>query len=331
MNENKILNILNENSDSVLFSLCNKANKVRKKFCSDQIHVRGIIEFSNYCVRNCNYCGLRRDNKNLYRYRMTIDQIFENTKLAHKMGIKTIVLQSGEDPYYTVDKLAFLLKKIKSELQMAITLSIGEKTFKEYEILKRAGADRYLLKFETSDRELYKLIKPDSDFSGRFKCLEYLKELGYQVGSGNIIGLPRQTPEILLKDILTFDKLNLDMIGIGPFIPHPNTPFGNENPGSVVETLKVLALTRIVTKNSHLPATTALATLDPMGREKALCAGANVLMPNVGLQSYKRYYQIYPNKISIFESSEEVFLRVQKMLKMLRRKVSKTYGDSLKI
>jgi biotin synthase len=262
---------------------------------------------------------------------MTIDQIFENTKLAHEMGIKTIVLQSGEDPYYTVDKLAYLLRKIKSELQMAITLSIGEKTFKEYEILKSAGADRYLLKFETSDRELYKLIKPDSDFSARFECLKYLKELGYQVGSGNIVGLPGQTPEILLKDILTFDKLNLDMIGIGPFIPHPNTPFGDENPGSVIETLKVLALTRIITKNSHLPATTALATVDPMGREKALCAGANVLMPNVGLQSYKRYYQIYPNKISIFESSEEVFLKVRKMFRMLRRKISKTYGDSLKI
>lgn len=303
--------------------LFQQADRVRQAFCGEGIYLRGIIEFSNYCRCDCLYCGLRKSNKRLHRYRMPLEEIFQTAKKAKTFNCKTVVLQSGEDIAYKAEDLYVLIKKIKKELNLAVTLSIGERSRQEYEMMKKAGADRYLLKHETANPVLYKKLHPDSSFAERLRRLQWLKELGYQVGTGCMVGLPGQSVDDLAEDILLFKELDADMIGIGPFIPHPDTPLGNAKGGDLNTVLKVLAITRIVTKNTHLPATTAVGTIDPLGRQKALQCGANVLMPNITPQKYRKDYQIYPGKICIFENAE-------KMVKSLGRTIASGFGHSLK-
>lgn len=272
------------------------ADRVRKKYVGDEVHLRGLIEFSNICKRNCMYCGLRRDNKNIKRYRILPDEIIKLAQKAVGYGYKTIVMQSGEDDYYTVDKLKYIISNIK-KMDVAITLSIGEKTFEEYKAFKEVGADRYLIRIETTDPALYAKMDPGMSHENRKRCLRDLKVLGYEVGTGCLIGLPDQSFESLANDILFFKDIDADMIGVGPFIPNEDTPLKNERGGDFLTSLKVMAITRLLMPNINIPATTAMETLNPKGRTIALESGANVVMPNVTEGVYRKLYALYPGKI----------------------------------
>jgi biotin synthase len=227
---------------------------------------------------------------------MTPGEVGESAKAIHAMGIKTLVLQSGEDPWYTRDRLSDLIRQIKEETGLTLTLSVGERPREDYQAWKNVGADRYLLKQETSAEQLFAHLRPGRTLTERLDSLRILRELGYEVGSGNMVGLPGQSDHDLARDIQLFREFDLDMIGIGPFIPHPQTPLGKSATPDLNLTLKVLALTRIVTRDPHLPATTASAVLEPEGRKRALMAGANVIMPNLTPWRYRGLYQVYPGK-----------------------------------
>jgi biotin synthase len=288
-----LLSIIRKEELELLFAT---ADRVRRKFVGDDVHLRGILEFSNVCVQNCWYCGLRRDNRTLSRYRMNRAEIMEAAKEAKSRGLKTLVLQSGEDPWYTRKGISRVIQEIKDFTGLTITLSLGERPQADYEAWRKAGADRYLLKQETASPRLFRRLRPGRRLQDRLNCLRALRGLGYEVGSGNMVGLPGQTVEDLAKDIQVFLQYDFDMIGIAPFIPHPQTPLREALPGDLGGTLKVLALTRIVSRNTHLPATTATGVLDPDGRRKALLAGANVIMPDITPRIYRQQYQLYPGK-----------------------------------
>lgn len=291
-----LLFLLSATEKEELEVLRQTADRVRQEFVGDEIHLRGIVEFSNVCIQDCCYCGLRRGNHQLFRYRMTAAEILDAAKKAKAKGLGTVVLQSGEDPWFTRERLSRLIQEIRDSTGLAITLSLGERSQGDYEAWKKAGADRYLLKQETTSPALFRHLRPGRELKDRLNSLAVLGELGYEVGSGNMVGLPGQTEEDLARDIQTFQEYDFDMIGIGPFIPHPQTPLAGATPGDLSQTLKVLALTRILTRNTHLPATTAAGVLDSQGRRKALMAGANIIMPDVTPWTYRQYYQIYPGK-----------------------------------
>ena len=302
--------------------LLNFADGIRKKHCGEAIILRGIVEFSSYCNRTCAYCGLNTKNHSLKRYRMSFEEILQSAALIASYNIGTVVLQSGEDEKMSAAEFADIIKEIKSRYKIAVTLSVGERSKQDYRLWKEAGADRYLLKIETSDRALYEELHPGMSFENRLRCLHDLRDLGYQVGSGIIVGLKGQTTAILAKDILFLKKLDLDMIGIGPFIPHKDTPLGSEPAGSVDLTLKTIALTRILTKKTNIPATTALGSLSRDFRPEGLKAGANVLMPNFTPDIYKKLYEIYPGKRCIDEKTGSCAFCMEKMANSLGRVVS---------
>lgn len=306
-------------------SLFQAADRVRKKYVGDEVHLRGLVEFSNYCRQNCLYCGLRKDNKNVKRYRLKEDEVIQFAKNAADMGYKTIVLQSGEDPYYTIDKMKYIISEIK-KFDVAITLSIGEKTFEEYKAYKQAGANRYLIRIETTDKNLYTKLDPDMDWENRLKCLQDLRELGFEVGTGCLVGLPEQTLESLADDILFFKEINADMIGIGPFIPNQNTPLAEAKGGEFELALRVMAITRLLLPDINIPATTAMETLNPNGRVLALQCGANVIMPNVTQGEYRKFYEIYPGKICVNDTPEKCRGCVSAKIQSIGRSVSKDYG-----
>jgi len=323
LSKEEIIGILrDDNQNEKLFS---NADKVRRENVGDEVHLRGLIEFSNICKNLCKYCGLRAENKKTERYRILPDEIFEYAENAVKMGYKTIVLQSGEDAFYTREIMCEIIEKIKT-LDVALTLSIGERSFEDYKAFKKAGADRYLIRIETTDRNLYKKMHPHMDFENRLRCLKDLRTLGYEVGTGCLVGLPEQTIESLADDILFFKEINADMVGIGPFIPHPQTPLKNAETGSFTLALKVMALTRILLKNINIPATTAMETLNPNGRIIALQSGANVVMPNVTTTEYRAKYEIYPNKICINENPSQCRCCIESKIKSIGRKISTGYG-----
>lgn len=327
MNKKEIIDLLKSNDPNQLF---HEANKVRKTSVGDKVHIRGIIEFSNFCQRNCLYCGLRKSNQNLIRYRLTSEEICQSVEKAISYNYQTIVLQSGEDEYFTLNLLVDLVKRIRRIYKGAITLSLGEMSFGELKQLKDAGADRYLLKFETSNKKLFEELKPDSHYDNRFECLRNLKKCGFQVGSGLMVGLPGQTLETLAEDLLTLKKFDFDMIGIGPFIAHPNTPLAGAANGTLELTLKVLALARIISNRSNIPATTAIGTIDSYGRQLALKCGANVIMPNLTPQKYRKLYEIYPDKICINEDANNCYSCVQDLVASVGRTISEDRGDSLR-
>lgn len=291
------------------------ADDIRRRYVGDGIHLRALIEFSNICRNNCCYCGLRRDNRNIKRYRIDADTIFNLAEYAARnMGLKTIVLQSGEDMFFDRDKLCDIIRRIKT-LDVALTLSIGEKTAAEYKAYKAAGADRFLLRIETTDRDLYHRLDPGMNWQNRRRCLADIAAAGLEVGSGVMVGQPGQTIESLADDILFFREINADMIGIGPFIPHPDTPLKDAAGGTLEMSLKVMALTRLLLPDINIPATTAMETLAPDGQTKALQAGANVIMPNVTLTQYRRHYELYPGKSTTNYTPDE-------SLKVLRDKIT---------
>lgn len=307
------------------------ADSVRARYCGDEVHLRGVIEFSNYCCRDCLYCGLRRSNKKLPRYRMAKEEIVECALMGAQAGIKTIVLQSGDDLGYRAEDISEIIQQIKEEADVAITLCVGERDYKDYRAWKKAGADRYLLKHETANPVLYSRLHPGQTLGTRLEILGWLKEIGYQVGAGNIVGLPGQTLRDLADDILLMKQLDVEMAGIGPFIPHPDTPLGRKNQGTLNMTLKVLALARIVLKDVHLPATTAVGSIHLEGREMALRAGANVIMPNITPTRYRPLYQIYPGKICIDENMDNCLGCLTKRIESCGRKIAQNRGHSLKV
>lgn len=323
-----LLNLTDEKDKQKLFE---RADEVRAEYCGEEVHLRGIIDFSNHCEQNCLYCGLRTDNLKLQRYRMSPEEIIEIAKQIANLGIFTIVLQSGEDNFYDTDLIAYIIYSIKQKSNVAITLSLGERGFDEYRTWKIAGADRYLLKHETANPKLYSIYHLHQQLHERIAHLKFLKKLGYQVGSGNMIGLPMQTVEDIADDILLCKELDLDMAAFGPFIPSPDTPYRNKKPASVDLTLKTMAVARIVLKSVHIPATTALATLDENGRIKGLRAGANVVMPDFTPSPYREKYQIYANRRCIGDDPRYCRSCLQLQIESIGRRISTTRGDSLKM
>ena len=313
LNRGELIELLSDDDcNEALFAA---ADDIRRRYVGDGIHLRALIEFSNICRNNCCYCGLRRDNRNIKRYRIDADTIFNLAEYAARnMGLKTIVLQSGEDMFFDRDKLCDIIRRIKT-LDVALTLSIGEKTAAEYKAYKAAGADRFLLRIETTDRDLYHRLDPGMNWQNRRRCLADIAAAGLEVGSGVMVGLPGQTIESLADDILFFREINADMIGIGPFIPHPDTPLKDAAGGTLEMSLKVMALTRLLLPDINIPATTAMETLAPDGQTKALQAGANVIMPNVTLTQYRRHYELYPGKSTTNYTPDE-------SLKVLRDKIT---------
>ncbi len=303
--------------------LLREAEEIRRNHVGNAVHLRGIVEFSNICIQNCLYCGLRRDNHLLPRYRMTPSEIVEAAQTAEAWGCKTVVLQSGEDPWFTRDHMLHLIGQIKERCDVAITLSVGERTYGDYRSWRKAGADRYLLKHETASATLYESLRPGHKLADRLKALSWLRDLGYEVGSGNIVGLPGQADDDLAADVELFCQKNFDMIGIGPFIAHPQTPLAGAPNGQLIKTLKVLALTRILTRDTNLPATTATGVLEPDGQKRALQAGGNVIMPDVTPAVYRRHYEIYPGKAKIAGTPRAVI----DMITSLGRSVSRGPGS----
>lgn len=284
-----------------------EAMRLRREYYGDKVYTRGLIEFTNYCKNNCYYCGIRRDNRAVNRYRLTLGEIMECCASGYDLGFRTFVLQGGEDPWYTDDRMAEIIGTIREEYpNCAITLSIGERSRESYRKFREAGADRYLLRHETADAEHYRKLHPaEMELEARKQCLYDLKDLGYQVGAGFMVGSPGQTFATLAKDLDFLKKLEPQMVGIGPFIPHHETQFAQEQSGSVELTLALLSIIRILLPKVLLPATTALGTADPLGREKGLEAGANVVMPNLSPVRNRKQYELYDNKICTGEEAAE--------------------------
>ena len=329
MEKKELIRWLKETRPEKLAKLFKQADCARKEQCGDAVHLRGIIEFSNHCRRDCLYCGLRKSNSKLERYRMPVAEIISTACAAKRLGIPTVVLQSGEDPAFGLEKIFRMVKAIK-KMGLAVTLSLGELSRQEYRRLKDAGADRYLLKFETSDPRLYSQLRPGCRLRQRLVCLKNLRSLGYQVGSGIMAGLPGQSLESIAKDIELFKQLDLDMAGIGPFIPNPETPLAGSVTPDLGLALKAVALTRLFVPGIHLPGTTAAGTVDPLGREKALKGGGNVIMPNITPLKYRKLYRIYPNKICVNESAEDCLPCLRRRISSLGRTIARGKGDSLK-
>ena len=307
------------------------ADSVRRQFVGDDIHLRAIIEFSNHCIQGCLYCGLHQQNRELVRYRMEEEEILKTVSHAAESGYRTVVLQSGEDPWYTREVLVQLIAKIRKRTDMAITLALGERPSEEYETFFNAGADRYLLKHETADPELYARLNPGMRLSNRLNCLKELKRIGFQTGSGIMIGLPGQTLESIAEDIMLFYRMDMDMIGCGPYIPNPGCPAGMANDLREELSYRVLALNRIVTRNAHLPSTTALSTLNENdARKKALQRGANVIMPNVTPEAFRRHYQIYPSKRRIEVATGNFRIELEQLAREMDRRIGTSRGDRKK-
>jgi biotin synthase len=298
--------------------LIQAADRVRRRSLGDKVNLRGIIEFSNHCRQNCLYCGLRRDNGAISRYRMEPLEILAAVEQVQASGIRTVVLQSGEDPWYTQERINDLIRWIKERTGLAITLSLGERSRADYETWRKAGADRYLLKHETASPALFRRLRPGRELQERLAALQWLRELSYEVGSGNMVGLPGQTDLDLVADIRTFRERDFDMIGVGPFIANPQTPLAGDADGTLDKVLKVLAVTR----DTNLPATTAAGVLNPDGRRRGLLAGANVIMLDMTPGAYRRRFEIYPGKTRVVEPPEAIF----EMIASLGREIAADPG-----
>lgn len=306
LSKDEIIFILEHLTESVRALLFELALKTKRAYYGDKVYLRGLIEFSNICRQDCLYCGIRASNSKVKRYRLSLDEILACCDEGYALGYRTFVLQSGEDLWYTEDVLLDLVHRIKTKYpEVALTLSIGERDVREYQRFYQAGADRFLMRHETASKYLYERLHPTMTFENRRACLQALKEIGYETGAGFMVGLPGQTRADLAEDLCYLQELHPDMIGIGPFIPHSETPLGHERGGTVEETLVMVALARLLVPDSLIPATTALGTLHPEGRELALKAGANVVMPIITPPSVRKQYQLYENKICTEDKAED--------------------------
>lgn len=305
LSDEELLKLLSTNEyDSELHTL---ADEVRREIYGEDVYIRGLIEISNYCKNDCYYCGIRRGNKSAVRYRLTKDDILACCEEGYKLGFRTFVMQGGEDPYYTDDVMCGIVSAVRERYSdCAITLSLGERSYESYLALYNAGANRYLLRHETANAEHYGKLHPQSmNLQNRKDCLFNLKEIGYQVGSGFMVGSPYQTTDNLVEDLRFLQKLSPDMIGIGPYVTHAQTPFASFENGSVELTLRLLSVLRLTFPYVLLPSTTALGTLHPQGRELGLKAGANVVMPNLSPVKVRKLYELYENKICTGEEAAQ--------------------------
>lgn len=307
LNKKQLVQLIEENKYKTDSRLLQLALETRERHYGKKVFFRGLIEISNYCKNDCYYCGIRRGNKKAHRYRLSKEEIMSCCQIGYELGFRTFVLQGGEDGHYTDEKVVDIVTGIKEAYpDCAITLSLGEKSFDTYKRYFDAGADRYLLRHETATDSHYAKLHPkEMTFALRKQCLYDLKEIGFQVGAGLMVGSPYQTSENLADDLLFLKELNPEMVGIGPFIPHKDTQFANEKPGTLEQTITMIALTRLLLPKSLLPATTALGTINPLGREMGLKAGANVVMPNLSPISVRKDYSLYDNKICIDDEAAE--------------------------
>lgn len=310
--------------------LFEKARRVREKHYGTDVYLRGLIEFTNYCKNDCYYCGIRKSNKNAERYRLTKDQILSCCEEGYRLGFRTFVLQGGEDGYYSDDDLIAIIRAMKSSFpDCAITLSIGERSSESYRAYYEAGAERYLLRHETADGAHYSKLHPASmTLENRKECLWELKRIGFQVGCGFMVGSPRQTTANLAADLIFLQELQPQMVGIGPFIPHHDTPFAKEPSGTAELTLFLLGLIRLMLPAVLLPATTALGTIDPTGREKGILAGGNVVMPNLSPVNVRDKYLLYDNKICTGDEAAECRYCIEGRMNRIGYQVVVARGDS---
>lgn len=306
-----------------------RAGALRKQYYGNQVYIRGLIEITNYCRNNCLYCGIRRGNLQCRRYRLDREQILSCCEQGYGLGFRTFVLQGGEDGYYSDERLCEIVRSIKAKYpDCAVTLSVGERSRESYQALFDAGADRYLLRHETADRAHYeKLHPPELSFDNRMRCLRDLKEIGYQVGCGFMVGSPWQTPEILAQDLEFIQNFSPAMCGIGPFIPHHATPFAEAAAGTLEQTLYLLSLIRLIQPNILLPATTALGTIHPEGREKGILSGANVVMPNLSPVTVRKQYELYDNKICTGDEAAECRNCLSRRMESIGYEVVTARGD----
>ena len=305
------------------------ARKRQKETFGNEVYTRGLIEISNYCKNDCIYCGIRRSNQNAERYRLSEEEILSCCESGYALGFRTFVLQGGEDGYYTDDLLEDLLHKIKAAYpDCAITLSLGEKSRNTYERFFKAGANRYLLRHETYNEAHYQQLHPtEMSVKRRLQCLQDLKDIGYQTGTGIMVGSPGQTVEDIVEDILFIEQLRPEMIGMGPFLPHHDTPFAQYPSGTVAQTVLLLSIFRLMHPSALIPATTALATLASDGRERGILAGANVVMPNLSPHEERKKYELYNDKASLGAESAEGLIALQKQLNAIGYEISTERGD----
>lgn len=329
LSREEYIRLIGNHSDSDSEYLFSLSRKRREEYYGKDVYIRGLIEFTNYCKNDCYYCGIRRSNKNAERYRLSKEEILSCCESGYELGFRTFVLQGGEDPYFTDDRICDLVSSIKTRYpDCAVTLSIGEKEHESYQAFFDAGADRYLLRHETADDEHYARIHPKEMSSvHRKKCLYDLKSIGYQVGCGFMVGSPYQTVENLADDLLFIKELQPQMVGIGPFISQHDTPFSEMKSGTMEQTLFMLGLIRLTVPNVLLPSTTALGTIHPLGREKGILAGANVVMPNLSPVTVRDKYLLYDNKICTGDEAAECKFCMQRRMSSIGYNVVTARGD----
>lgn len=321
--------LLNHITPALSKCLFEKSRKTAQRYFGNRIYTRGLIEFTNYCKNDCLYCGIRAGNRKAERYRLTKEQILRCCENGYSLGFRTFVLQGGEDAFYSDGDMVELISEIKAGYpDCALTLSLGEKSADSYKAFYDAGADRYLLRHETANAGHYAMLHPKTQtLQNRKQCLWALKEIGYQVGTGFMVGSPFQTAKHLAEDLLFIKELSPQMIGIGPFIPHHDTPFALQAQGSLELTLFLIGLLRLLVPNALIPATTALGTIDPMGREKGILAGANVVMPNLSPVGVRKKYELYDNKICTGEEAAECRFCLQNRMKGIGYELTVDKGD----
>lgn len=324
--------LLKNNTKELRSAIGEAAREVAKENFGNEIYLRGLIEFSNYCKNDCYYCGIRKSNRKAHRYRLSEDQILECCKIGRDLGFKTFVLQGGEDPYFNDNRVVELIREIKKRHpEVAITLSMGEKSRKTYEAFYEAGGDRYLLRHETANPEHYCRLHPENlNLWNRINCLMNLKDIGFQVGTGFMVGSPYQTVEHLIKDLEFTKALNPQMVGIGPFIPHKDTDFAKMPPGTMEETLLLISILRLMLPKALLPSTTALGTINPQGRELGILAGANVVMPNLSPVEFRKDYSLYDNKICTGDEAAESRNSLALRIKEIGYFIADSRGDYIK-
>lgn len=329
LNRPQLARLIEQATPETEASLRHAAGLLREHYYGRKVYLRGLIEFSNVCQNDCFYCGIRRSNPNVRRYRLSEAQILDCCRQGYALGYRTFVLQSGEDPAYPAPRLARLVMEIRRRYPAAaLTLSVGELSAADYRLLRQAGADRYLLRHETADAGHYASLHPaDQTLQRRLSCLRELRAAGFQVGSGFMVGTPGQTADCLAQDLLFLQELQPQMIGIGPFIPQHDTPLSQAEPGRLRQTLLMLSLLRLLFPKALLPATTAVGTLHPLGRELALSAGANVLMPNLSPQEYRKDYALYDNKICTGDEAAECRACLQKRVESAGFTIDTSRGD----
>lgn len=333
LSDDELRALIETDSEEAAELLRSRADEVRQRYYGRKVFLRGLIEVSSYCKNDCLYCGIRRSNKDADRYRLTREQIMLCAENGYDLGFRTFVMQGGEDSLFTDDFLCGVIAELRDKYpDCAITLSLGERSFDSYKRLKAAGADRYLLRHEAADPELYSSLHPEEmSLADRKQCLFDLKSLGYQVGAGFMVGAPMQTTDHLIADLRFLQELKPHMIGIGPFVPHHNTPFADEKGGTLELTLRLLGILRLMFPKVLLPATTALGTISPIGRELGLKTGCNVVMPNLSPVDVRKKYDLYDNKICTGEEAAECRGCLQRRIESAGYEVAAERGDCVEL